>query len=189
MNNSGPQHFSTISDPAVAELLKGGAIGILRTDTLYGVVAAAGNEQAVGRVYAAKERSEHKSPIVLISSVDELFDTPSEHVKALCADVWPGPVSVIIDSEDAPVWIRRGNDSVAYRLPNDPSLLALLEHTGPLIAPSANPEGSPPAMTIEQAEEYFGDSVDFYVDGGAVTLAQPSQLLRVTEDGSVERLR
>ena len=43
-----------------------------------------------------------------------------------------------------------------------------LEQTGPLIAPSANLQGQPPAKNIQEAYEYFGDAVDLYVDGGTV---------------------
>lgn len=187
--NSKPLHLNSISDPKVAELLIGGAIGIIKTDTLYGLVALANNERAVNRVYAVKERSEHKSPIVLISSIADLFDAPTESVQSVCASVWPGPVSVILDSENAPIWIRRGNDSVAYRLPNTAELQTLLANTGPLIAPSANPEGKTPAKTIAEAEQYFGAQVDFYVDSGETESTHPSQLLRTTSDGTVERLR
>ena len=183
------KHFTSINTPEIADLLKAGAIGILRTDTLYGVVADATNEAAVRRVYELKERSEHKSPIVLISSEDQVFDEVSPGITALLGDVWPGPVSVIIPSSHAPLWIRRDNDSVAYRLPNNEDLQQLISQTGPLIAPSANREGEQPATTIDEAKNYFGDAVDFYVDGGEVIDVSPSQLLLIGNSGRVTRLR
>jgi len=64
----------------IEKMLLSGGIGVIRTDTLYGLVASAGNQVAVERVYALKSRDEKKSPIVLIGSVDQLFDavdTPS----------------------------------------------------------------------------------------------------------------
>lgn len=183
------KYFTSINHPEIVNLLKAGAIGVLRTDTLYGVVASAANEAAVQRVYELKERSEHKSPIVLISNKSQVFDEVPAEVDALLVDVWPGPVSVIIPSSKAPLWVRRGNDSVAYRLPNSDELQQLVNQTGPLIAPSANPEGEQPAMSIDEAKNYFGDDVDFYVDGGEVTNASPSQLLLVGNDGGVTRLR
>lgn len=75
-------------------------------------------------------------------------------------------------------------------MPADEGLRELLRQTGPLIAPSANPEGAPPARTISEAEAYFGDGVDIYVDGGEVPLdINPSRLLRLHKDGSKEWLR
>lgn len=107
----------------------------------------------------------------------------------MTSEVWPGKVSVIMPSVNAPIWIRRDNNSVAYRLPANAELRDLIAKTGPLIAPSANPEGYKPAMNIDEAYDYFGDGVDAYVDGGYVLDDTPSQLLLVRDDGTVERLR
>jgi len=181
--------FRDVLDPEVVELLRAGGVGVLRTDTLYGVVARADDEAAVARVYRLKGRDEAKSPIVLIGALDQLFDEPDEACAELFVDGWPARTSIIMPSRAAPVWIRRENDSVAYRLPADDELRRLLRQTGALIAPSANPEGLPPAMNIVQAQAYFGDEVDFYVDGGQVGEAAPSRLLRVAPGGEVERLR
>jgi L-threonylcarbamoyladenylate synthase len=181
--------ISDIRSPEVASILNTNGVVVLRTDTLYGVLARADNQSAVERVYVLKGRDETKSPIVLISDTSQLFDVVSPEVTTLTKDVWPGKVSVIIPSKDAPKWIRRDNQSVAYRLPDNLALRDLISLTGPLIAPSANPQGELPAMTIEQAVEYFGDLVDLYVDGGEVKDAAPSQLLLVRDDGSTERLR
>ena len=181
--------FTSVNDPEVAAFLNAGKVGIVRTDTLYGIVCRANFEASVSRVYQLKDRSEHKSPIVLISSPSQLFDQPPVAAKDLLHNVWPGPVSVILPSIHAPVWLRRENDSIAYRLPAEPSLRQLIDTTGPLIAPSANPEGSKPAMNIHEAKDYFGESVDFYVDGGQVQDETPSQLVLVKQDGTTERLR
>lgn len=181
--------FTSVNDPAVASSLNDGLIGIIRTDTLYGVLARAADAKAVARVYDLKSRDETKSPIVLIGDVNDLFDETGASVRDLLDSVWPGPVSVIVPSVHAPIWIRRDNDSVAYRMPADENLRELLKQTGPLIAPSANPEGESPAMDIQEAQAYFGDAADFYVDGGQVTDPTPSQLLLVKPDGEVSRLR
>ena len=181
--------IADIRSPEVASILNANGVVILRTDTLYGILARADSRSAVERVYALKGRDETKSPIVLISDSSQLFDGVSDTVTKFTEEVWPGKVSVIIPSEDAPEWIRRDNQSVAYRLPDNSVLQDLISVTGPLIAPSANPEGELPAMTIAQAVEYFDGHVDLYVDGGEVKDAVPSQLLLVRDDGSTERLR
>lgn len=172
-----------------AERLRAGHIGVLRTDTLYGVVAPAYDAVAVERVYQAKGRTPSKSPIVLIAAIDQLIDEYDETTLAHIGELWPGKNSVILPSAHGPEWLTRGNASIAYRLPADDRLRALLEKTGPLIAPSANPEGEPPAKTIQEAYDYFGDVVDFYVDGGEVADDTPSKLWRLQPSGELERLR
>ena len=103
--------------------------------------------------------------------------------------MWPGPNTVIIPSPSAPTWLTRGGKGVSYRMPDNARLRSLLEQTGPLIAPSANPEGMPPARSVGEAQAYFGDNVDFYVDGGVAFSDKPSSLFSMTADGDMEQLR
>lgn len=172
----------------LAQLLRGGGVAVLRTDTIYGIVAKADSKEAVGRVYAIKGRTPTKSPIVLIARPEDMFDAIAKDHIGIIKGLWPGKNSIIFPSVNAPEWIRRGNDSVAYRVPADDDLRALLKETGPLIAPSANPEGEVPAMNIDEAVSYFGDKVDRYIDGGAVADNTPSRLFLVTSEG-LEQLR
>ncbi len=169
-------------------ILESGGIGILRTDTLYGIVASARNEAAVERVYHVKGRTPSKPPIILVASPDQLLNGYDEATLKRLDSLWPGKNSVILSAPNAPSWLVRTGDSLAYRVPDDRGLRALLARTGPLIAPSANPEGKSPAMDIDEAKSYFGGRVDFYVDGGRVTDDAPSKLYRLHVD-HLERLR
>ena len=169
--------------------LNAGQIGVLKTDTLYGVVAQARDAAAVERVYQAKGRTPSKPPIVLIANVQQLIDEYDSETLMHIGDLWPGKNSMILPSAHGPEWLTRGSASIAYRLPADDQLRELLEKTGPLIAPSANPEGEPPAKNIQEAMEYFGDTVNFYVDGGEVTSETPSKLWQLQPNGGLERLR
>ena len=179
---------TTMIDDAIVSLLCNGGVGILRTDTLYGVVARADNEAAVERVYAIKERTPTKPPIILIASTDQLLNDYDQETMRRVSRLWPGKVSVILSAPNAPQWLVRSGDSLAYRMPNNPELRELLRRTRPLIAPSANPEGLPPATDIHEAAAYFGEKVDFYVDGGVVKDDTPSRLYRLLNNG-MERLR
>lgn len=175
-------------DESIAKILNGGGVGILRTDTLYGLMARADNQAAVERVYAIKQRTATKSTIVLIASTEQLFDSYERATMSRLEQFWPGENSIILPSQQAPAWLTRGNQSVAYRQPASIELRQLIERTGPLIAPSANPEGEPPASNILQAKAYFGTLVDFYVDSGDVGDTTPSRLYRLNQSG-IERLR
>lgn len=180
---------SSLSSPEITEALLSGGIGVVRTDTLYGIIARAEDERAVERVYALKHRNPQKSPIVLISDVSQMYDSFPASYQPIIGERWPAKTTMIFPSIEAPLWLRRDNGSVAYRLPHHAELRALIEKTGPLIAPSANPEGLTPAMTIAEAKAYFGDAVDFYVDGGTVTDDSPSRIIRFADNGDVEELR
>lgn len=184
------QIFTTRHDPELAALLLGGGVAVLRTDTLYGVVARADDEAAVERIYQVKQRDPSKSCIVLVADEQMLYDEPPAIDVPILTEVWPGPVSVIVPAPSAPKWLLRADHTLAYRCPADAELRQLITQTGPLIAPSANPEGLPPAATIDEAIAYFGTMVDAYVDGGRVSVdTPPSQLLVIHQDGAIERLR
>lgn len=171
------------------DTLNRGGIAVVRTDTLYGVVARADIQSAVERVYAVKSRDPAKSCIVLVGDVAQVYDNEREFRHDI--DILGSqPTSFLIESPDAPAWLLRENLLLAYRLPAVEWLRQVLRETGPLIAPSANLEGSPPARTVEQAKEYFGDQIDLYVDGGEVADdIPPSRLVRISPDGMIHRLR
>ncbi len=61
-------------------------------------------------------------------------------------------------------------------MPADKALHTFLKKTGPLVAPSANLQGVPPAETIAQAKKYFGNTVDFYLAGGRKK-GKPSKII------------
>ncbi len=158
-------------------ILKEGGIGVLGTDTLYGLVGSALSPETVARIYRIKERDVAKPFIILISSLDDLKLFKIKADRKLLAEYWPGKVSIILPCpEEEFAYLHRGKKSLAFRFPDKPNLIALLKETGPLVAPSVNPEGSKPAETIEQAREYFNDSVDFYLDEGKLT-SLPSTLI------------
>ena len=152
------------------KLLKNDGIGVLATDTLYGVVGSALSKKAVARIYALKGRDEKKPFIVLIASVNVLkkFSVRlSKEQKGFLEREWPGPVSVVLPCKPKKFeYLHRGTESLAFRMPNKKKLLELLKKTGPLVAPSANPQGLVPAANIAEAKKYFGAQVDFYVPEG-----------------------
>ena len=179
--------FSQLTDPHIPALLKEGKIGVIPTDTVYGVVCDASNEAAVQRLYAAKHR-EGKPGTVIAASVEQLVQLglKARYLKAV-EKFWPGPISVIIPSYDLH-YLHLGKLSVAVRIPAPEDINTLLTLTGPLLSSSANITTQPVATTIEQAQQYFGDTVDFYIDGGDMSAHKASTLLRVLDD-AIEVLR
>ena len=183
--------MNSAQDKLVAVLMNGG-IAVLRTDTLYGIVARADDEQAVARVYEAKQRSPQKSCIILVGSVDQVYGDGAEFAHTL--ERLPGsePASILLpaDVHHTPSWLLRENDFLAHRFVTMPWLRDILTQTGPLIAPSANPEGESPARTIAEAKAYFGETIDYYLDGGEVPVdVSASRIIRLEQSGSIVRVR
>jgi L-threonylcarbamoyladenylate synthase len=171
------------------QLQKPGAVGVIPTDTVYGIVARAVDPFAVKRLYGIKKRS-HKPGTVIAASLKQLESLGLKHryLKAV-QQFWPGAVSVIIPVSGAELaYLHQGKHSLAVRIPVAAELQTLLSVTGPLLTSSANQPGKPTAVNIEQAKAYFGDQVDFYDDGGDLSDRQVSTLIRIVDD-AVEVLR
>lgn len=153
-----------------ADILKQGGVGVIPTDTIYGLVASAHNKVAIERLYTIKGRDIDKPYIILIRGIGDLeafgaHISPDAH--RLIDTYWPGPLTIIVPvREERYQYLHRGKQSLAFRMPKDTLVQEMLEETGPLVAPSANPQGEKPADTIEDAKKYFGDAVDFYLDDG-----------------------
>jgi L-threonylcarbamoyladenylate synthase len=164
-------------------ILKNGGIGVLPTDTLYGIVGQALSREAVERIYQVRKRSPGKPLIILIGSAADLglFGISSKNGPGLVAQrFWPGKVSVIVPCDKPEFeYLHRGTKTLAFRLPEKKELIELLKETGPLVAPSANLEGEMPPLTAREAKKYFGDEVDFYVDEGLVQ-SEPSTIIQIT---------
>ena len=172
-----------------SKLSANGVIGVIPTDTLYGVVCRAGDNEAVGRLYKLKER-ENKPGTIIAADIKQLEELGLKYryLKAV-EQFWPGAVSVVIPAANPNLsYLHQGKMSLAVRVPADKRLQALLKETGPLLTSSANQPGKEPAATPEQAKKYFGDKVDFYEDGGDLSGRQPSTLIRVLDD-AIEVLR
>lgn len=172
--------------------LQKGGIAVMPTDTVYGIVGQALNKGTVERIYQTRNRNPEKPCILLIGDTDELkkfsinlSGPQTEKIKSY----WPGPVSIIFDCPEDPfAYLHRVTQTLAFRLPSDDRLRDLLLKTGPLIAPSANTEGGPVSKNIEEAQNYFGDAVDLYIDGGTVE-GRASKVVRFDVSGEVTVLR
>lgn len=160
------------------KILNAGGLAVIPTDTIYGIVARAYDKAAVERVFKIKQRDPNKKCIVLVANYNQakelgVADAWLEKTKLY----WPGPVSLVLPTTRKDIeQLERSTGMFGFRMPNNADLCNLIEQTGPLIAPSANPESLPPAKNIAEAKVYFGDQIDLYVDAGEL-VNQPSTLI------------
>lgn len=177
------------------DIIQKGGVAVIRTDTLYGIVGDAHNPQAVSRIYTIKKRNPLKASIVLVADYDQIKQFGIEMNNALkerLNQYWPGKVSVILpvkDTGNRTHHIHKGTGGIAFRIPDNDELRKVLREVGPLIAPSANPEGKAPARNLQEALDYFGDKVDYYEDGGEVTDNTPSKIIRISNTIDIETIR
>ncbi len=183
------KRYQSIKDKEIADLLLAGKVGIIPTDTIYGIVAQASNEAAATRVLEVKGRK-YKPGTLIAANLQQIIDLgiPRRFLTAV-DQFWPGPVSVVVPVlGNKLTYLYGGVMSLPVRIPNPADLLNLLIKTGPLITTGANRPNKKPANTIKEAIDIFGSEIDFYVDGGNLENRPPSTIIRVIDD-EIEVLR
>lgn len=184
-----------------AKIVSEGGVIAFRTDTFYGLGADPFNATAVARIRELKGREDNKPILLLLSDASEAdrFIADRSKVFEEVAEIyWPGPLTIVgVAVVDLPEEITAGTGTVGVRVPADSNVRELVRVCGgALTATSANPSGSEPARSAKAVVEYFGNDVDLVIDGGEVTVTEPSTVLdvtasppRVVREGAVKLLQ
>ncbi|MBU8894232.1 threonylcarbamoyl-AMP synthase [Corallococcus sp. H22C18031201] len=164
------------------ELLRGGGVIALPTETVYGLAANAEDELAVRRVFAIKGRPATHPLIVHLAGAEHLEawarEVPAE-ARRLAEAFWPGPLTLVLRrTTRATDAVTGGQDTVALRVPGHPVALEVLRRLGGgLAAPSANRFGKVSPTTAEHVRQDLGSDVDLVLDGGPSTVGVESTIV------------
>lgn len=135
---------NTVEEASEA-LLRGEAV-VLPTDTVYGLGVAVSAANDPRLLYDIKGRDPGKPIAWLVSGVDALDefgkDVPHYAYEAAHAH-WPGPLTLVVwASEKVPAAFRSEAGTIALRMPDNATALALIEAVGsPIATTSANVSG------------------------------------------------
>lgn len=145
----------------VADHLAQGQVGVVPTETVYGLVCARDNQAGRQRICQMKDRDQQKPCQILIAShsdLDELVGPGDEPLHLLAQAFWPGPLTIVAPGLDG--------GELGLRWPANDFLQQLIQALGgPLLATSANRSGSPPPTTADAAVESLVLPPDFVVAG------------------------
>jgi L-threonylcarbamoyladenylate synthase len=173
------------------EILAGGGLVGLPTETVYGLAADAGDDEAVARLYAAKGRPSFNPLIVHVQGLEQAEEIvrPTPLFRTLAHAFWPGPLTLVAERRaGAPVsaLAAAGLDTLAVRTPDHPLTREVLKRLGrPLVMPSANRSGGlSPTRAADVARE-LGDSVGAILDGGACPAGVESTVVDARGDRPV----
>lgn len=176
--------FSTI-----VERLNMGNIGVIASDTLFGLIGKATDPFIVEKIYKVKKRDTNKPCIILISNIDQLdyfHIVLNKRFRLFLEKIWPGPVTVILRLEKKYVsqfeYLHRGTGELTFRLPKNLQLKNIIDAVGPILAPSANPEGLTPAESVQDIKKYFDTTVDVYLDPSDTPYSgKPSTIIKIKD--------
>lgn len=174
---------------AAADLLRGGQIVAIPTETVYGLAADAGNADAVAKIYAAKGRPDFNPLIVHVpdKAAAEKLAEFSELADRLAEAFWPGPMTLVLPLRgDAPVTkaVTAGLSTIAIRCPAHPVMQAVLAKSRlNLAAPSANKSGGISPTRAEHVLASLGGAVPLILDAGPCVDGLESTIIAVRENG------
>ena len=116
------------------------------------------------------------------SVADRFIADRSEAFEEVAREFWPGPLTIVgIAVANLPPEITAGTGTVGVRVPADETVRDLVRSCGgALTATSANPSGREPARSAKEVFDYFGEKIDLILEGGDVSVTEPSTVLDVT---------
>jgi L-threonylcarbamoyladenylate synthase len=176
-------------EKAAAYLISGEVVAI-PTETVYGLAGNALNEDAVLKIFEAKNRPSFNPLIVHVANWHQALEYVAhvpEKAKALAAAFTPGPLTFLLQKKNIiPDLVTAGSDKVAIRIPNHSLTLELLNAIDfPLAAPSANPFGYISPVTAQHVYEGLYDKIPYILDGGAATVGLESTIIGFDENENV----
>ena len=149
---------------AAEALKRPGAVLLLPTETVYGLVCRADDAAAVAKIYDLKDRDRSKLLGWFVGDWRKLAEygvelegLPSELAEKYC----PGPITIIAR--------KKAGGTLGFRVPDYPLILEILKLAGvPLPQTSANHSGHPNALTVQAALAELSGDATLAVDGGPI---------------------
>ena len=187
----------------VAQWVSEGALAAFPTETVYGLASIAASEP-LARLDAVKSRDPDKRYSLHIAAPADLsryIPAVNPRCRRLISRGWPGPITLVFTLSDNQLAHQRlvlgdpwfsclyRSDTLGVRCPANPvaaRLLAAIPH--PVVAPSANLSGRPPATTAAEALQSLDGLIDIVLDAddladGRCRYAKSSTVLGVTPVG------
>lgn len=177
------------------EVMAAGGVILYPTDTIWGIGCDATNEEAVRKVYALKQRSDHKAMLVLLDSPAKL----NGYVREVPDVAWDlielaeSPLTIIYEGARGLAPNLLGEDgSVGIRITREAFSQALCARfRKPVVSTSANVSGAPAPANFREIPDEIKRGVDYVVRYRQEDLrrATPSHILKLGAGGLVKIIR
>ena len=181
------QYFNAVTQKEngvrlAGSIIRSGGLVAFPTETVYGLGANGLDPAAVEGIFRAKGRPSDNPLILHVakkSDVKDLWTRVPEEARLLMDAFWPGPLTLIFNrSSLVPDQVAAGLPTVAVRMPDHKTALALIRAAGvPIAAPSANLSGRPSPTTAQHVKADLDGRIDLVLDGGPCRVGLESTVL------------
>ena len=171
----------------LAEAISKNKVIAFPTDTFFAIGVDATNSDVVSKIFTIKGRA-HKTPIpVLVANINQVVEitkTVPYKASSLMEKYWPGPLTIILESNSKiPTNITGNTGTVGVRLPDHSEARSLISMCGiPLTGTSANKTGHSPHKTSIKVFEDIGSDLHAIFDHNCGSATSPSTVLDFTKD-------
>ena len=168
--------------------LKGGGVACIPTDTVFGLICNALNDDAVKKIYEIKKRSESKPFPVFVRSVEEAksYAVFNHTAEDLAKKFWPGKVTLVLkelQGSKVSKMINQIDNTIAFRNPNHLLSLKIMQLlNAPIVATSANITGLPTPETLEGVKNQLNNKDLILLGDVKIESGEPSTVIDCTKD-------
>lgn len=173
----------------IVKLLKANKIGILPTDTCYGMMGKAIDAGVVLKIYKIKGRASKKPLSCIFGDLKMIkkFAYVSKFEEKLIRRFLPGPLTIVLKKKNVLSNVLTARKKfIGVRIPKNKIISAIMERINfPITATSANLSGKKEAYTLAEILRQFKNQKikpDFVVDVGRLKKIKPSTVVKLERD-------
>jgi len=186
-----------------ASLVDDGGLVAFPTETVYGIACRVKTD-SLARLNNIKGRDRAKYYSLHIgqkNDVKKYVPTIGLRAEKLIRNAWPGPLTIVFELDNTDIYKQKKilereffenlykNNSIGIRCPDNPIATMLLQGTNnPVVAPSANIAGQPPAVDADQALAQLSGQIELLLDAGPCKYKKSSTVVKIGKMG-IEILR
>lgn len=177
----------TTSPLQAAEIIKNGGLVAFPTETVYGLGANVFDENAIAKIFVAKQRPNDNPLIAHVGSLEQINLLASEinqTAQKLIDAFFPSPLTLVLPkTKEVPLIATANLETIGVRMPNHKLAQDFLQACGtPVVAPSANLSGRPSPTTWQAVFEDLDGRIDSILQGEMTEIGLESTVVDCTSN-------
>lgn len=186
-----------------AQLVDAGGLAAFPTETVYGIACRV-ETASLAKLDSLKGRDpdglatgkRYTLHIGQKSDIEKYVPAVGLRAQKLIRNGWPGPLTIVFELSERDIEEQQKSlkeevlkrlykdNSIGIRCPDHPIAAMLLQRTKyPVVAPSANMTGQPPATDAEQVLAQFSGQIDLLLDAGPCKYKKSSTVVKIGKEG------
>lgn len=178
-------------EKAVISLKKGNIVA-LPTETVMGFAIDAFNKDAFQKLIDIKNRPSNKAFPFVVQAKEEIskYSEVGINAKKIINHFFPGPLTIILKKKSTiPDYITSGKDTIAVRIPNDETVLKILNMLdNPILLTSANKSGEDATLNSHECYDIFNGELEYIIQGKCI-YNEASTIIDLTNDSCLKIVR